>query len=139
MAIARSGTDLALRLLTAAGLAVSAYVHLHLAHLYSTLGDTITQADLFYAQGAAAIAVALWLLVTGMRAAWAVALLLAAGSLAAVLVYRYVDVGSIGPIPNMYDGSWLPSPDKAMSAVAEGAAAVFAAAGLAMWVRRRRA
>lgn len=117
-------TAIVLRVLAAAGLAVSAWIHIDLAHLYKSLGDTITQADLFYAQGAVAAAVALWLLVTGMRTAWWAAALVGAGSFAAVMVYRYVDVGAIGPIPNMHDASWLPSPDKAISAVAEAAVVV---------------
>jgi hypothetical protein len=113
-----------LRLLAVAGLAVSAWIHLDLAHLYKGLGDTITQADLFYAQAAVAAVVALWLLVTGMRTAWWAAALVGAGSFAAVMLYRYVDVGAIGPIPNMHDASWLPSPDKAVSAIAEAAVVV---------------
>jgi hypothetical protein len=40
------------------------------------------------------------------------------------MLYRYVDVGAIGPIPNMHDASWLPSPDKAVSAIAEAAVVV---------------
>lgn len=120
----RNVPDLVLRVLAAAGLAVSAWIHFDLAHLYKSLGDSITQADLFYAQAAVAAVVALWLLVTGMRTAWWAAALVGAGSLAAVLVYRYVDVGAIGPIPNMHDASWLPSPDKAISAIAEAAVVV---------------
>jgi hypothetical protein len=114
-----SAADVALRVLAVAGLGVSSYVHLHLAHLYRGLGDTITQADLFYAQGVVAAVVALWLLLTGMRFAWWAAAAVGAASFAAVMVYRYVDVGAIGPIPNMYDASWYPTPDKALSAVAE--------------------
>jgi hypothetical protein len=113
--------DVALRVVAAALLGVSGYVHLHLAHLYRGLGDTITQADLFYAQGAVAIAVALWLLVTGMRLAWWSAAAVGAASFAAVMLYRYVDVGAIGPLPNMNDASWQPAPDKLLSAVVEAA------------------
>lgn len=114
----------ALRVLAAAGLGVSAYIHLHLAHLYRTLGDTITQAQLFYVQGVIAAVVGLWLLVTGQRFAWWAAALVGAASFGAVMLYRYVDVGAIGPIPNMHDASWLPSPDKAVSAIAEAAVVV---------------
>jgi hypothetical protein len=123
-------TDVVLRLLGAGALAISSYVHLHLAHLYASLGDTITMGDLFYAEGAVAAAVALWVLATGNRWAWAAVLLVAAASFGAVMLYRYVNVGSIGPIPNMYDPSWQPSPDKALSAVAEAAGVVIA--GLAL-------
>ena len=120
----RNVPDLVLRVLAVAGLAVSAWIHFDLAPRYKTLGDSITQADLFYAQAAIAALVALWLLVTGMRTAWWAAALVGAGSFAAVMVYRYVDVGAIGPIPNMNDASWLPSPDKAISAIAEAAVVV---------------
>src|SRR5439155_476941 len=113
----------ALRVL-AASLAISAYVHLHLAHLYTSLGDTISMGDLFYAQGVVAALVAIWLLVTGMRIAWWVASVVGAASLGAVMLYRYVDVGAIGPLPNMYDASWQPSPDKLLSAVVEAAVVV---------------
>jgi hypothetical protein len=43
------------------------------------------------------------------------------------VVYRYVDVGKIGPIPNMYDPYWQPV-GKWLSAVAEIVAAVASAA-----------
>jgi hypothetical protein len=114
-----------LRVLAAAALGVSAYIHLHLAHRYATVPhDTIGQDDLFYVQGAVAAAVGLWLLVTGQRLAWWSAASVGAASLGAVLLYRYVDVGTLGPLPNMTDMSWEPSPDKALSAVAEAAVVV---------------
>jgi hypothetical protein len=58
-------------------------------------------------------------------------------SLGAVMLYRYVNVGAIGPIPNMHDASWQPSPDKMASAVAEAAVVVLV---LVWWVAvaRRR-
>ena len=126
----------ALRVLAVAGLGVSAYVHLHLAHRYATVPhDTIGQDDLFYAQGVVAAVIGLWLLVTGHRFAWWAAALVGASSFGAVMLYRYVDVGALGPLPNMTDMSWQPSPDKALSAVAEAAVVV-------LWlideVRRKR-
>jgi hypothetical protein len=132
-----SPLDIVLRVLAVAGLAVSAYVHLHLAHLYTTLGDTITQGDLFRVQGVVSAVVAVWLLVTGQRLAWLTAGVVSALSLGAVMLYRYVNVGAIGPIPNMHDASWQPSPDKMMSAIAEAAVVVLA---LVWWVAvaRRR-
>jgi len=125
-----SVAEVALRLLGAAALAISSYVHLHGAHHYTSLGNTITQADLFYAQGAIAAAVALWVLVTGHRLAWVAVALVGAASFAAVMVYRYVNVGAIGPLPNMYSPSWEPSPDKLMSAYAEAAALIVAVIAL---------
>ena len=54
----------------------------------------------------------------------AFAFLVAFGGVAAVLLYRYVDVGAIGPLPDMYDASWYS--EKTWSAIAEAAAAVAA-------------
>lgn len=130
-----SAAELTLRLLGAAALAVSSYVHLHGAHFYSSLGDSITQADLFYAQGIVAALVALWVLATGSRWAWVAVGLVGAASFAAVMVYRYVDVGSIGPIPNMYEPTWQTN-QKLLSAYAEAAAVVVAAG--ALFSRSRR-
>jgi hypothetical protein len=39
-------------------------------------------------------------------------------------MYRYVDVGGFGPLPDMYDPTWYP--EKNLSAVAEAAAALAA-------------
>lgn len=132
-----SAVDLVLRVLAVAGLAISAYVHLHLAHLYTTLGDTITQGDLFRVQGVIAAVVAVWLLVTGSRWAWWTAGVVSAVSFAAVIVYHYVNVGAIGPFPNMHDASWEPSPDKMLSAVAEAAVVVLVLVWWAAVDRRR--
>ncbi len=47
-----------------------------------------------------------------------IALLVSAGGFAAVLVYQYIDVGAIGPLPNMYGP--LRYPEKTLSVWAEG-------------------
>jgi len=52
-----------------------------------------------------------------------------ASGLAAVLLYRYVDLGALGPLPNMYENTWQ-VPGKLLSAYAEGAAIVLAGLGL---------
>ena len=130
-------TDIVLRLLGAAALAISSYVHLHGAHFYKSLGDSITQGDLFYAQGAVAAAVALWVLATGHRLAWVAAGLVGAGSFAAVMLYRYVNVGAIGPIPNMYEPTWQTN-EKLLSAYAEAAALVIAVIALSRLLRTPR-
>jgi hypothetical protein len=53
----------------------------------------------------------------------------AASALAAVLLYRYVDVGSLGPLPDMYENTWQ-VPGKLLSAYAEAAAIGLASLGL---------
>jgi hypothetical protein len=58
---------------------------------------------------------------------WAFAFLVAAAGLAAVLLYRYVDVGAFGPFPNMYEPLWYA--EKSRSAIAEAIGTVTALAG----------
>jgi hypothetical protein len=55
-----------------------------------------------------------------LQRAAAFALLIAAGGLGALLLY--VDVGGLGPIPDMYDPIWYT--EKTISAVGEAAAAL---------------
>ena len=68
------------------------------------------------------------LLVRPRRYTAAFAFLVAASGTVAVVLYRYVDVGAIGPIPNMYDPFWAPA-RKTLSVYAEALAAL-AALGL---------
>ena len=88
------------------GLAVDAYVHLHLARTFDPIRGTISQGQLFRVEGYAAILAGLFLLVRPGRWSAAVAAVVAGGGLAAVLVYAVVDVGPLGPLPNMYDPTW---------------------------------
>jgi hypothetical protein len=111
--------SLVLALAVVAALGYDAYVHLHLAPLYDAVGSTITQGALFRVEAALAIAAALLVLVSDSRLAWAAAGLVGIGGVAAVVLYRYVDVGAIGPIPNMYEPAWYG--EKTWSAVAEAA------------------
>ncbi|MEU0069869.1 hypothetical protein ABZ027_10075 [Streptomyces sp. NPDC006332] len=125
-----------LRLLTAAGLAVDAYVHADLAATYDPVSRTIGQGDLFRVEAGAAALAALLLVLFGTRPlVWAYALLVAAAGLGAVLLYQYVDVGTLGPLPDMYDPLWYP--EKTASAIAEAVATLTAAAGLILAVLRR--
>jgi len=52
-----------------------------------------------------------------------------------VLLYRYVDVETIGPLPDMYEPTWE-VPGKPLSAYPEGGAAVLSALGSALGTRR---
>jgi hypothetical protein len=60
---------------------------------------------------------------------WLAALAVAASALGAVLLYRYVDVGALGPLPDMYENTWQ-VPGKLLSAYAEAAAIGLAGLGL---------
>ena len=114
-------------LIVVAGLAIDAYTHLHLADGYDPVKtDTLSQGDLFRAQSIVAIVAALLLIVRPRRWTAALAAIVSGSALAAVLVYRYVDIGQIGPIPSMYEAIWYG--EKTLSAVAEGAAFVAAVA-----------
>jgi hypothetical protein len=120
---------LPLRVIAAAGLAVDAYVHADLAGQFDGNGTHLTQGTLFRLQAGLAALAALLVLVHGKRLAAAFALLIAGSALGAVLLYRYVDVGAIGPLPNMYEPIWYT--EKTVTAIAE---AVAAAAGAALLV-----
>jgi hypothetical protein len=130
--LAAAWTLLALRVLTAAGLAVDAYIHADLAELYDPVRHSISQGTLFRIEAGAAAFAALLIVVTGHRVAWAVAFLVAASGLGAILLYRYVDVGTLGPLPNMYEPIWFPK--KTVSAVAEAVATAAALAGFVLAV-----
>jgi hypothetical protein len=97
------------------------------------LGGTVTQGRLFGAEAVAAGIVGLWLLLTGHRFAWTATFLVAASALGAVMLYRYVDVGKLGPLPNMYEPIWYFR--KSLSAYAEGATVAAALLRAALWLR----
>jgi hypothetical protein len=119
-----------------AGLAVDVWVHASLESQYAGLGGTLTQGRLFGAEAGVAGVIALWLLLTGSRWAWVATFLVAGSALAAVLLYRYVDVGSLGPLPNMYEPAWYFR--KTLSAYAETVAAVAALIRIAQLWRPSR-
>lgn len=121
--------ELALRLITVAGLVVDAVIHLQLASLYQLAAPGgIGQGNLFRVEAGVAILVGLYLLLRGGRLAYAAAFVVAASALVAVLLYRYVDVPALGPIPSMYEPLWFAK--KTATAVAEAVATVAALAGL---------
>ena len=120
-----------LRLVVAAALAVDCVIHLRLADVIQLAAPGgIGGGTLFRAQALAAGLAAVLLLVTGRRVAYVVAGLVALSAFVPVLLYTYVAVPAVGPIPSMYDPTW--SDDKVISAVCEGAAALLAAIGVAV-------
>lgn len=117
-----------------AGLAVDAVVHAQVAQSYSLVRTSlVSQADLFRVEALIALVAAAAVLVRSTRATALLALLVSAGGVAAVLLYTYADPGPLGPLPDMFDPVWYP--EKLLSAVAEGVAAV-ASAGLLIALRR---
>jgi hypothetical protein len=120
-----------LRVPVSVALAVDAIVHVRMAADYQLAAPGgIGQGNLFRIEAAVAVAVGLYVLFIGSRTAFTAAFLVTASALAAVLVYRYIDVPSIGPIPSMYEPLWFFQ--KSLSAVAEGAGALLAASGVVL-------
>jgi uncharacterized protein (TIGR03382 family) len=127
-----------LRICTAAALIIDAVVHLKDAPFYDASTQALlSQGQLFRIQAGVAIVVAAAVLVWPRRLVWVIAFLVAASAVGAVVLYTYVNVGSLAGLPDMYEPSWGP-PGKALSAIAEGAGALFALAGLAWSIQRRR-
>ncbi len=119
----------AARVLIAACLAVDAYIHLKLASARPPASPGgISQGTLFYAQGGVAILAALLVMLRGTRATFAFAFLIAASALAVVLIYRYIDVGALGPIPDMYEPAWYTT--KIITTIAEAVVLPIVIAGL---------
>jgi hypothetical protein len=108
-----------------AGLTIDAYVHFNLASNYELIKTgTLSQADLFRAEGAAAIVAALLLVVRPRRYTAAIAAVVAGSALLVLLLYRYNDIGQLGPIPPMYEPIWYTK--KTVAAFTEGAALIAA-------------
>lgn len=72
-----------------------------------------------------------------VRAARVIALGVAATAAGAVVLYSYVNVGPIGPIPNLYEPSWQ-VPGKLASVFAEGIAVALSVVGVVLMRRARR-
>jgi hypothetical protein len=126
-----STTRITLLVVVVLGLAVDAYVHLDLASAFKNVKtSTVSEADLFRLESIGAIVAAVALLVRPRRYTAAFAFLVAAAGTAAVVVYRYVNVGKFGPFPNMYDPYWAPF-EKNISVIGEVLATV---AALALFV-----
>jgi hypothetical protein len=127
-----------LAVVAAAGLVVDAYTHLHLAHLYVfNRTSTVNEAVLFRVEAGIAIAAAVWVLVRPAALSAGFAVLVAAGGAALLLVYRYVNVGKIGPIPNMYDPEWFTEKNWSLAGELVATAAALMLLGGALIGRRR--
>ena len=102
--------------ITVAGLAVDAF-HLSLASTYDAVQGSVSQGTLFRLEAIAAVLAAILLLVRPRRWTAALAALVAGGGLFALVLYRYVDVGQLGPMPDMYEPLWYAK--KTWTAVAQ--------------------
>jgi hypothetical protein len=101
------------------GLAIDAFNHFHVAHNYVyNKTSTISEATLFRIEASLAIVAALAVIVWASRWTYAAAFAVAAGGLVLLVLYRYDNVGKIGPLPNMYEPTW-DVPGKKWSVVGE--------------------
>ncbi|GAB3078060.1 hypothetical protein [Pedococcus soli] len=129
--IARGATAWMLRVLVAAALVVDAVVHLRLAGGYQQSAPSgIGAGNLFRIEAAAAVVVALWVLWRGSGKAFLAAFVVGLSAVVAVVLYRYLNIPAIGPLPAMYEPVWFA--EKTLSAVAEGVAAAGALVALSL-------
>lgn len=126
-----------LRLIAVGGLIVDARVHLKLAVAYDSIkSSTISQGDLFRIEGGLAIAAAVFILLFRRGVTDFFAAAVAGGGLVALLVYRYVDLGAVGPLPPMYEPAWYP--DKVDTCIAQAVATAATLCLLLVAAYRRR-
>jgi len=120
-----------LRVAVATGLGIDAFVHATSAGLYDgPAGGFITEGNLFRAEAAISVLLAVLLLIRPAPLTWLAVLAVAGTALGAVILYRYIDVGPIGPVPDLYEPTWQ-VPGKLAAAYAEGGVLVLSA--LALW------
>jgi hypothetical protein len=118
------------RAVVACGLAIDAYVHADLAARYDPISASISQGNLFRIEAGLSALVAALVLFVGRRELYALAVLVAGSALGAIISYRYVNVGKLGPLPNMYEPIWFT--EKVVAAAAEAVALAGALLGLAL-------
>jgi hypothetical protein len=126
-----------LRLVTAAGLAIDAYVHADLVTRYDPNQGSaaLSQGDLFRIEAGVSAFAALVLIVTARWVSWILAMLVAGSALGGLLLYRYRNPGAIGPLPDMYEPIWYR--EKSLAAIAEAIATATALIGLASTVHTK--
>jgi hypothetical protein len=96
-----------LAVVAAAGLAVDAWTHFDVADLYDfNRTSTVNEGVLFRVEASLAIVAAVWILIRPGLLSALFTVLLAGGGAALLVVYRYVDVGTLGPLPNMHEPIW---------------------------------
>ena len=97
-----------LALVIAAGLAIDAFTHLDLAHNYRfNSTGTVNEGVLFQIEGISAVVVAVLILIRPNLWTGLLASALAGGGAAVLLIYRYVQVGKLGPLPDMSEPVWF--------------------------------
>lgn len=125
----RTPVDAVLRLVTATALTIDAVLHLQLARVYNLAAPGgIGEGTLFRLESVVALIAAALVLGFGGRVAYGLAFVVAASATGAALLYRYVDVPALGPIPAMYEPVWFGK--KIVATAAETIGTVTATLGL---------
>ena len=130
--------ELVVAVLVAIGLVVDAVIHLRLASGYQAGQSAgLGTGNIFRIQSVVALASAAFVLIRGSRLSYVIAAVVGISAVVALVLYRYVDVPTIGPLPSMYEPIWYT--EKALSGVAEALAGLLALVGVARpRVRSRR-
>lgn len=124
------------RALVVTALAVEAGLHLHLAEAMQLAAPAgIGGGTLFRAQAGIALVAGVLLLATGSRLGYLLAGVAALSALVPVLLYSFVNVPALGPIPSLYDPTWYPA--KIATVIAEVVAVVLCVVGFVLAGRRR--
>lgn len=127
---------LLLRVVLAVSLMVDAVIHLRLASGYQqSAPGGIGAGNLFRIQAVLALIVAVWVLWRGSRPALISAFAVSFSAVVAVVLYRYVDIPALGPLPAMYEPVWFL--EKSLSAAFEGLAAMTTLIALLAGARQR--
>jgi hypothetical protein len=119
-----------------AGLSIDAYVHLNLAATYAEAQAPINEGVLFRAEAVLALLTAVALITPRRRLPFVLGFAVSASALTVMVVSRYVDLGPIGPLPDLYDPVWFP--EKLWAAGGEAAASIASAAGILLLSIRTR-
>jgi hypothetical protein len=136
----RTVARLLVQVALATGLVIDGVVHLRDAVFYGPVqGPLISEAGLFRVQAVIALLLAALVLAFPRPWVWVLAALVTGSAVGAVVLYTYVDLGTVAGLPDLYEPSWGP-PGKVLSAVAEGVGFVLAIIGLTLsWPARNRA
>lgn len=110
--------------ITVIGLAIDAVVHLKVAGDYDGVGATVSEGTLFRVEAVTAIIAAILLVVRPGRLTAAFAAIVAGGGTALLVLYYFVNVGPLGPLPNMYEHVWFS--EKVVTLVAQTVATLSA-------------
>jgi hypothetical protein len=120
------------------GLGIDAYTHLDLADIYTGVRtSTVSQATLFRIEAVGAMVAAVAVVLRANRWTAALAAAVAGGGAFALLLYRLVNVGKLGPLPDMSEPFWYTK--KSLSLTGELIALLGSLALLAYGARRRPA